>query len=130
MPVDQRAARRRFFREFMAAILAYVGLVFLADFVVDANPDSDWRYGVALLPMVPAAFVVAVSLRYFRCMDELQQRVLLEALAFAFSGTALLTFGYGFLERVGLPHLNWGWVWAVMGGLWLICDWLVRQRRL
>ena len=130
MPVDQRAARRRFVRSFLAATLVWVGLVFLADFIVDASPDAGWRYAVALLPMVPAAFWVVASVRYHRLLDELQQRIQLEAIALAFAGTALVTSGYGFLELAGLPRIGWMWVWALMGPLWFVTDWLVRQRRL
>ncbi|MXY71517.1 MAG: hypothetical protein F4Y97_00595 [Dehalococcoidia bacterium] len=130
MQPDQRAARRQFLRVFLVASLVFVGFVFLSDFVVDANPDSNWRYIVALLPVAPIAAWVFASVRYHRLLDELQQRIQLEAMAFAFTGTAVITAGYGFLEFAGLPRIGWVWVWPLMGGLWFVTDWLVRQRRL
>lgn len=130
MQSDQRAARRQFLRVFLVASLVFVGFVFLSDFVVDANPDANWRYVVALLPVAPIAAWVFASVRYHRLLDELQQRIQLEAMAFAFAGTAAITAGYGFLEFAGLPRIGWAWVWPLMAGLWFMTDWLVRQRRL
>lgn len=130
MQSDQRAARRQFLRVFIAASLAFVGLVFLSDFVIDANWDTNWRYAIVLLPLGPAAIWVVASMRYHRRLDELQQRIQLEAMAFAFIGTAVTTAGYGLLEFAGLPRLGWVWVWPVMAALWFTSDWLVTQRRL
>ncbi len=128
---EQRAARRRFRYRFVAALAVYVGLVYLADFIVDANPEAHWRYAVALLPVLPVAFCVVDSIRYHnQLLDELHQRIQLEAVAFAFFGTVVITFGYGLLELAGLPSIGWAWAWVLMGALWLIGDWLVRRRRL
>ncbi len=51
-------------------------------------------------------------------MDELGRQIQLEALAFSFVGTALTTFGYGFLENAGLPHVNAMFVLPLMFALW------------
>ncbi|MCY3603458.1 MAG: hypothetical protein OXH12_10310 [Chloroflexi bacterium] len=128
---DLEAAVTRYYREFLASGVAYGGALYLANVVVDANQGAGWRYAVALLPVVFGALIVVAAVRFHRRIDELQQRITLEAIALAFAGTAIVTFTYGFVERtVDLPRLNWTWVWAVMGSLWLICDFLVRRRRL
>ena len=128
---DQRAVMRRFRYGFIVATLAYVGLVHLADLVLDANPGANWRYAVALLPAVPVAIsVVALVPYYNRLLDELQQRIQLEAIAFAFLGTLVIAFGYGLLELAGLPGIAWRWAWVLMVALWLIGDWIARRRRL
>ncbi len=126
--VHQRASGRRYALEFLAVLIAYGGLLALAGFVVDANPDAWWRYAIAPLPMIPAAYLVFASVRYYRRMDELQQRIALESLAFAFAGTALITFTYGFLDAAGLPRINWWFVWPVMGTLWALGTWLANRR--
>jgi len=51
-------------------------------------------------------------------MDELQRRIHLEALGFAFGATAILTFAYGFLENAGLPRLSYIWILPAMVVLW------------
>jgi len=131
MQGDQQAARRRWYREFWGSMVAYGVALFLADFLVDANPDAGWRYAIALLPVVPGSLIVLAAVRFHRRIDELQQRIALEAIAFAFAGTAVITFTYGFVqEAVDLPRISWLWVWGVMGALWLVCDFIVRRRRL
>ena len=128
---NQRGVMKRFRYGFIVATLAYVGLVHLADFVLDANPDANWRYAIAVLPAVPVAIsVVALVPYYNRLLDELQQRIQLEALAFAFLGALVIAFGYGLLELAGLPGIAWKWAWVLMVALWLIGDWLARRRRL
>ena len=131
MQGDQHAARRRWYREFLGSMVAYGVALFLADFLVDANPDAGWRYAIALLPVVPGSLIVLAAVRFHRRIDELQQRITLEAIALAFAGTAVITFTYGFVqEAVDLPRISWMWVWGVMGALWLVCDFIVRRRRL
>lgn len=77
------------------------------------------RIAVSLSPMLPGIGVCWAILRQLRRMDELQQRLQLEALAIAFAGTALITFSYGFLENAGLPQLSMFAVWPLMAALWV-----------
>lgn len=128
MGSEQHSGKRRYNRDVLIALLAYGILLAASGYIVDANREAGWRYAVALLPMVPAAFVAVAWVRYYRTVDELQQRIALEALAFAFGGTALITFGYGFLDAAGLPRISWWWVWPVMAILWIIGGWLARKR--
>lgn len=127
----QHVAVRRYYREFLASGIAYGVALYLADLIVDANPDAGWRYAMALLPVVPGALIVVAAVRFYRRVDELQQRITLEAIALAFAATAVITFTYGFVEEaVDLLRINWMWVWGVMAPLWFICDFIVRRRRL
>lgn len=111
-------------------VLACAVLLGVRGFIVNANQDGGWRFAVAPLPMIPAAYTTVARVRHYRGMDELQQRIALEALAFAFAfgGTALITFGYGFLDAAGLPRISWWWVWPVMAVLWILGGWLARKR--
>ena len=61
-------------------------------------------------------------------MDELQRRITFEALAFAFVGTALLTFSYGFLQLFSFPQASWLLMWPVMVAFWLVGSLLANQR--
>jgi hypothetical protein len=53
-------------------------------------------------------------------LDELQMRIQIESFGFSLGGTALITFTYGFLEGVGLPHLNWTFILPLMAVLWAV----------
>ena len=72
--------------------------------------------------------MIMAFVRHLRAMDELQRRIQLEALAIGFGGTAVLTFGYGFLQGVGFPLLNWTFVFPLMIGLWGIGVAIARRR--
>ena len=109
-----------YLKELTAALVVYglmlVGSIELLTHVSIAAP---WRDVIALSPMLACAAAVWVILRELRRMDELQRRIQLEALGFAFAGTALLTFSYGFLEGLGYPKLTMFTVWPVMAVLWV-----------
>ena len=88
--------------------------------VLRGNPEAEWRYLVAVVPVLPAALVVYLFVRRLAQTDELQKRIQTEAFGFALAATALLTFTYGFLEGAGLPHLNWTFILPLIAALWAI----------
>src|ERR1700674_3468028 len=96
--------------EFGLAMLAYLMILVGSVVVVQANPEADWRFFVVVLPVAPAAFVIWLFVRALARLDELEKRIQMEAFGFALGTTALLTFGYGFLEGAGLPHLNYTYI--------------------
>ena len=100
------------------ALLAYMMLLLGSVTLLRANPDASWRYGIAVVPVLPAALVVYLFVRRLARTDELQKRIQTEAFGFALGGTALLTFTYGFLEGAGLPHLNWTFILPLIAALW------------
>jgi hypothetical protein len=101
-------------------VLAYLMVLQGSVTVLQANPDAPWRYYVALLPVVPAAILIWMFMRFLGRLDEVQKRIQVQAFGFAIGATALLTFGYGFLEGAGLPHLSWTYVLPLMVVLWAL----------
>jgi hypothetical protein len=106
--------------EMALAMLAYLIFLVGSVTVLQANPEAPWRYAVAVLPVAPAAIVILLFVRRLAQMDELQRRIQTQAFGFSLGTTALLTFAYGFLEGVGLPHLNWTFVLPLMAILWAV----------
>jgi hypothetical protein len=104
--------------EFGLAMLAYLMVLVGSVVVVQANPQASWRYFVVVLPVAPAGFVVWLFLRALARLDEMQKRIQMQAFGFSLGATALVTFGYGFLEGAGLPHLSWTYVLPLMAVLW------------
>jgi hypothetical protein len=100
------------------ALLAYMMFLLGSVTVLRSNPDAPWRYFVAVVPVAPAALAVFYFVRRLARLDELQRRIQMEALGFSVAATALITFAYGFLEGVGLPHLNWTYILPLMAALW------------
>jgi hypothetical protein len=122
------APGRTYLKEFAAAMLAYFVVLPASIVVIQHHPHVWWRFPVALAPVIPLLLLLRAIVRAFRRLDELQRRIQLDALAFAFAGSALLTFTYGLLENVGFPRLSYVYVWPVMGGLWGIGTFLAKRR--
>jgi len=104
--------------EFGLAMLAYLMILVGSVTVLQANPNASWRYVVAVLPVFPAALVLSIFVQALTRLNEMQKRIQMQAFGFSLGATALLTFGYGFLEGVGLPHLSWTFVLPLMAILW------------
>ena len=104
--------------EFGLAMLAYLMVLVGSVTVLQANPAASWRYVVAVLPVIPAGLVLWIFVRALMRLDEMQKRIQMQAFGFSLGATALLTFGYGFLEGVGLPHLSWTFVLPMIAITW------------
>lgn len=104
--------------QFGFAILAYLMVLVGSITVVQANGGATWRYFIAVLPVIPAALVIWLTVRAVGRLDEVQKRTQMQALGFSLAATGLLTFGYGFLEGVGLPQVNSTLVLPLMAALW------------
>src|SRR2546429_647434 len=86
--------------------------------VGQADPEGEWEFFVVVLPVIPAGLVIFLTVRALGRLDEVQKRTQMQALGFSMAATGLLTFAYGFLEGVGLRHLNPTFVLPLGGGLW------------
>lgn len=122
-------SRRRYALELLGALLLYAAVLAGSRAVVDAGMvPADWMIPLALLPLPVCVLVAWIIFRQLRQLDEMQQRVKFEAMAFSFTGTALITFSYGFLEGVGLPKQSMFMVWPVMAVLWVVGDVIACRR--
>lgn len=83
---------------------------------------------IALVPMVPVVWIGRIIIQFIRGLDEFQQKIQLEAIAFSAVTTALLTCAYGFMEGVGYPRLDTIWILPMLGVLWVIGQALARRR--
>jgi len=103
---------------FGLAMLAYLMVLVGSITLIQANSDAGWRYYIAALPLVPALIALFVFVRSLTRLDDLEARIQLLAFGSSLGATALLTFGYGFLEGVGMPHLPPAYVLPLMAILW------------
>src|SRR5262245_41661424 len=120
---------RRHYREFGLSMCVYLVLLGVS-IVLQAHARAvPVRVVLALLSMTGLVLVAGAILRELRRIDELQRRIQLEALAFSFCCTAIITFGWGFLETfVGLQRLPGFAIWGIMALLWVM-GLLIAQRR-
>ena len=74
-----------------------------------------WRIAAALMPLPFYIVMFVVAIRFTRKLDELKQRIQLEALAYATIGMLLSTITYGMLLNadVGMLAIGWEGVWVI-----------------
>ena len=113
-------ARKQYSKRMWFALGAYAVLLAPSIPLIAAYPDAVWRFPLAVAPMASFVYGIFAYVRYLRLVDELQRRIALEALAIAFGASAAITFCYGLLQIAGLPEINWGFVWIVMGTCWIL----------
>ena len=104
----------------LLALALYAVVLVVSITIVGRFHHGWWRIPLAITPVLPCLLFVRAFVLLIESMDELQKRIILQALAFAFAGTVVLTLTYGFLENVGIPHANWVWVWPLMGTLFIV----------
>jgi hypothetical protein len=114
-----QVAKRKYRLRMLLSMTIYVALVYVSVRWLHKGPAAPWKYIIAVMPMLPVFFVPVFVVQFLHNLDELQRKLQLEALGFAFAASALASLTYGFLENAGLPHLNWVWVWPIMGGFWI-----------
>ncbi|MBB6251750.1 hypothetical protein [Nitrospirillum iridis] len=101
--------------EFVVVLLAYGLLMTLAMVALNNGwAQGGARTAVALAPMVACIGIWWAVVRHLHRSGPEEARVQLIAIGFAFVGTALLTFTYGFLEVAGFPRLSMFVVWPLM----------------
>lgn len=116
-------------RFLLLSIAAAAGMIGAAWIGKRIEPGAPLRVAIGLVQGGAAAAVILGMVRGIRKLDEMQQRIQLEALTISWAGTGILATGYGFLEQSGLPPIDWGTlVFPVMAGLWAI-GYIVAARR-
>ena len=124
-----QSASKTWTREFLTAMVAYVIVLPICTLLINASPHSAWwRIPLALIPVIPILFAMRAFMRFFSNMDELQRRIQLEAFAFSFGVTSIVTFSYGLLTSVGFPVISWDWIFPLMVALWGIGQGVATRR--
>lgn len=121
--------KRAFHIAMIIYAVVYVVVFVVSVFLTKYGPSSAWWHiPLALAPLIPICFALRAFLRFFSCIDELQRRIQLEALALSFGVTCVVTWSYGLLEYVGFPDVSWIWVPPFMLILWDISVRIASQR--
>lgn len=87
------------------------------------QPNAVMRVVLAIIPVIPATLYVLFMVKATRTLDELQQRIQLEAVTFAFVASLVGSLTYGMLQKSGfLRAWAWDWegIWAMLLGFWIV----------
>ncbi|PWE17099.1 hypothetical protein DDZ18_10390 [Marinicauda salina] len=123
------AAKRYSFR-IAGAAGAYAGAVVGVN-ALDAGfaLDAPVRVGLALLPVLPALYGLWAALQFVRAMDEVQARIISEAMLVSALIVGFASFTYGFLEgALALPDISMIWVLPALLGVMGVAQVFVRMR--
>lgn len=116
-------------RSIAVALVCAAVILVAARLSVGFPRGSAVRIALALIEGGASSLVIVNAMRSIARRDELQQRIQLEALAFAFACTGVLASSYGFLVLAGLPNIDWGtFVWPAMVVLWATGALIARRR--
>jgi hypothetical protein len=96
--------RAKLIRTLLVPLVLYLGLLAVAVSQAPKMEASIWRYIVALLPMIPGVFLAFGVLRVTTKIDEMERRILFEAVAFSFIFTLILLLSFALLGLVGVPQ--------------------------
>jgi hypothetical protein len=119
---------KRYLKEFLLSMAAYTVIVPLSIKLLRGHEHTSLGYVLAFLPIIPSAFALWAFLRYFRGLDELQRRIQLEAVAFSFLGTCLISLTWAFQQNAGLPRFDVSWVAPLLILLWGVGVGIAKQR--
>lgn len=75
-------------KQLFASLATYIALLVLS--LIAANLFPEYRLPIILIPLIPGFLIVLSMLAAIRSMDEMQRRIQLEALGFAFAGMFML----------------------------------------
>lgn len=110
---NTHGCRSRFTRPvFLWAIAAEVAL--LGERIAKPQPSPL----LALLPLVPALVFIGALVAVIQKMDELQKRICLDSIFFAFMATLALAFIADALAEAGIYRAPWQGPGTVMLFLW------------
>jgi hypothetical protein len=120
--------RSRAIPPLIAFAVIYVASMLLLRFVPMSRGAS---IAVALLPLPVFAFYLVRWIRAIRSLDELQQRIQLEALAIAFPMSLLLILGMGLLQMADalpLGSRDYLRLWPAVFWLYFVGLFVARKR--
>lgn len=113
------SAHKRYARTIIMAGIIYAIILFSAISFIDKIPPGPWRYLVAILPVLPCLWGIWAVVRLVREVDEMWQKIYLEAATFSLGLTVALCFTWFFLYRLAdAPHLELIWIPAFAMAAW------------
>lgn len=78
------------------------------------NEQAPYRYALVLLPVLPLIYTAAAMIRSVSEFDEMQRKIIIEAMAFSGIATGFTCFSYLFLRDLGAPEFHAEWAFYLM----------------
>lgn len=111
----ERAAARRYLWELMIPSVLFVVLIVIVPILLDPPEGSPAAVAVALLPLIPAVWMLIAVARFTRTFDEYMRGFALRASAVGFGAAMITAVAVGIVEGAVGPLPNVVWVVFVVG---------------
>lgn len=126
------ALRRRYYRAIVLPIAAMLLLFFFRERLLDHAQASWLRAVVALLPVLPAALLLRIVIRYVRDLDDLQRRIETESFALATLLAVLGCMAMSSLQRAAVidvpAELTLRWLFPLIAAGYIAARLLIQRR--
>jgi len=119
MMMDRIKRRSKLIRPMLVPLILYIGALVISVNYLEAI-TSNWKYAIALLPVVPAVWIALGVIKAINQLDELEQKIMLEGAAFSLLITTLGMMVFGFLKQVGVEQPSFPYIILFMMFMWLI----------
>ncbi|WP_345147658.1 hypothetical protein [Arthrobacter ginkgonis] len=105
-----RGISRAYHLDFWPGMAGYAVVLTAVLLWGDLDGSSPWRFLWAVLPVIPALWMVRAVLRHVRRIDDYQRFLLLQSLGGGFAVAMVASVTVGFLEIAGLGLTGMGWI--------------------
>lgn len=114
---SERDRLRKFYPVYLTAAVLFVGAGVLANASASGvvTIPAPWSTVVAFLPLLPAAGLFAVGIRYVLRSDEYEQRLAFRAAGIAFVGMLAAALLLGALDYAGITVPSGYWALFTVG---------------
>lgn len=107
-----------YMRRFAISMWGYIVFLLASVYILNRIEAQNIQVLLALLPVIPVSYGLWAYMQWVRNLDEFQQRIQLEAVAFSLGMTGIVTFTIGFLENAGIPQPGLIWVFPMIIAFW------------
>ena len=116
-----RARARAYQRDFWPGMTGYGVVLTVVLLWGGLDGPSPWRFLWAVLPVIPALWIVRAVVRHVHRVDDYQRLLLVQSLGVGFAIAMIAAVTAGFLGIAGLPMRSVGWIIYSAGMLgWVV----------
>lgn len=118
----------KYLQRFFISMVAYMITIMASVYYLTGLEIGTLERFIAVTPMIPIVFGTISMLKAVGHMDEFQQKINHDAMAFSAIIVGLGTFSYGFLEGVGFPRLQVIWILPALILFWGLAKNIIARR--
>jgi hypothetical protein len=100
--------------------VAVLAVLYSAIWFIDSHPGGSANVWIASVPIVGMLLLAVLAMRSLRGMDELEQKIHTDAMAFAFLMSFLIFTSCGFLALAGFMKMTLDWMAPTMMICWIV----------